>query len=122
MQKKGHVVSPYLRNIFESREKELLNEPTLREIYINPETNKTYGLGELIKRPKLAESLEIIAKEGADAIYGGGSLMQPLLDDIEKFNGIIKEDDLRDYRFGFFFELKSKPTLKLFQRKKLTKY
>jgi gamma-glutamyltranspeptidase / glutathione hydrolase / leukotriene-C4 hydrolase len=96
--REGHVVSPYLVNIFAESENDLLNEPTLREIYINPATNKTYKLGEKIKRVKLAETLEIIANEGIDVIYGGGRLGLSLVDEIRERGGIITEEDLLDYQ------------------------
>lgn len=94
----GHVVSPYLVNIFKGSEQRLLEEPSLREIFINPKTNKAWELGQKVKREQLAKSLEIIAIEGADAIYNNGSLAKILIDDIRKFGGIITEEDLLDYR------------------------
>lgn len=97
--REGHVVSPYLENVFASSENELMLEPTLKEIYINPVTNRTYKLNELIRRPKLAETLEVIAKEGANALYGGGSLVKGLIEDIAEHGGIITEEDLLDYKY-----------------------
>lgn len=94
----GHIVSPYLVNIFSGSEQKLLNEPSLREIYINPKTKKTWQLGQKIKLEQLAKSLEIIAIEGADAIYNNGSLAKHLIDDIRNFGGILTEEDLLDYR------------------------
>ncbi|CAO1382871.1 unnamed protein product [Diamesa serratosioi] len=94
----GHLVSPYLVNIFKGSEQRLLDEPSLREIYINPKTNKAWQLGERVKREQLAKSLEIIAIEGADAIYNNGSLAKDLINDIKNFGGIITEEDLLDYR------------------------
>lgn len=96
--REGHVVSPYLANIFANNENALLAEPSLREIYIDPSTNRTYRLNEKIKRLKLAETLEVIAREGVDSIYGGGSLAKGLVDDIRSRGGIITEDDLLDYK------------------------
>ena len=96
--KEGHVVSPYLLNIFSTSEQDLLNEPTLREIYIDPATNKTYKLNELIRRPKLAETLEIIAREGIKPIYGGGEMGKELIKEINERGGIMIEDDLLDFK------------------------
>lgn len=96
--RQGHVVSPYLRDVFASSEQDLLAEPTLRDIYINPITNKTYQLNDIIKRTKLAETLEVIAREGADAIYGGGSLAKELVKEIQDRGGIITEEDFLDYK------------------------
>lgn len=95
--REGHIVSPYLEWIFEDAS-DLLGEPSLSEIYINPATNQSYKENDIIKRPKLAETLEIIAKEGADALYGGGSLAAELIKEIRERGGIMTEDDLLDYQ------------------------
>lgn len=67
-----------------------------REVFIDPTTNTTYTLGQYVKRLKLAETLEIIAKEGADAIYNG-SLTEKLVADIRSYGGIITVNDLNTY-------------------------
>jgi gamma-glutamyltranspeptidase/glutathione hydrolase/leukotriene-C4 hydrolase len=96
--RQGHIVSPYLQNIFQSSEADLLAEPSLREIFINSATNKTYQLGDKIKRLKLADTLEIIAAEGADAIYGNGKVGKMMIEDVQARGGILTEDDLREYK------------------------
>lgn len=95
--REGHIVSPYLEWIFEDAS-DLLSEPTLSEIFINPATNQSYKLNDRIKRTKLAETLEIIAREGADALYGAGPLRQKFIEEIREKGGIMTEEDLRDYR------------------------
>jgi gamma-glutamyltranspeptidase / glutathione hydrolase / leukotriene-C4 hydrolase len=95
----GHEVSGYLARILSTRAERIHSEPTLAEIYINPVTNDTWREGDRIRRLKLADSLEIIAREGADALYSrGGSLLAPLIKDIESFNGIVTEDDFLNYK------------------------
>lgn len=96
--REGHIVSPYLVNVFADSEADLLLEPTLKEIYIDPSTNKAYKLGDKIKRPKLAETLEIISNEGIDVIYGGGRLGKSMVEEIRQRGGIITEEDLLDYQ------------------------
>lgn len=93
----GHEVSRYLENIFRNNEARIFAEPSLRAVYINPETNHTYGLGEKIKRLKLAETLEVIAEEGVDSIYGGGSIGSMMIEDVQKRNGILTIEDLKNY-------------------------
>ncbi|XP_063707824.1 scoloptoxin SSD14-like [Culicoides brevitarsis] len=97
--REGHLVTPYLARIFSRSQDKIMQEPSLREIYVDPVTNATYKEGEKIKRLKLAESLEIIAKEGVDALYSrNGSLFSNFINDIKNFGGIITEDDMLNYK------------------------
>lgn len=62
----------------------------------NPETGKLYEEGELMRRSKLADTLEIFQKEGGDALYTG-SLSQCFLQDLKNAGSIITADDLAKY-------------------------
>lgn len=95
--RKGHVVSDYLGNILKRRKELLLHSPTLAEIYIDPKTNDVYKVGDRVKRLKLAETLELIAKEGADTLYNNGTLAQRIVKDIRDVGGIITIEDLMKY-------------------------
>lgn len=65
-----------------------------REIFIDPTTNEPYAVGEKYKMLRLAETLEIIAEEGGEAIHNG-SLTEKLANDILQMGGIITAEDLR---------------------------
>lgn len=94
----GHKVSRYLEKVLKNREKQILNEPSLKEVFINPDTNHTWRQGDVLKRLRLAETLTKIAEEGADALYSrNGSLLRPFVEDIQNFGGIITEEDLLNY-------------------------
>lgn len=95
--RKGHIVSPYLGGILESRKETVFNSPTLREIYVDPITNDTYKVGDRVKRLKLADTFEIIQREGADSIYNNGTIGRMMVKDIEDIGGIITTKDLMDY-------------------------
>ncbi|XP_063705472.1 glutathione hydrolase 1 proenzyme-like [Culicoides brevitarsis] len=96
--KEGHVVSKTLAEALKSREKRILAEPTMSEIFIDPKTGKTWVEGDLLKRPKLGKSLEIMAAEGADALYSkNGSLIKDFIKDIQSLKGIITEEDMLRY-------------------------
>lgn len=96
--KEGHIVSSYMANALKSRHEQILQEPSLREIFINPVNNQPWKEGDKIKRLKLAESLEIVANEGANAMYSkNGSLLHAILNDIQSFGGIITEEDFLQY-------------------------
>lgn len=94
--KKGHLVTEFLARMFLSRDSRIRSDKGLTEVFINPETNATYTEGQYLKRLKLADTLEIIAVEGADAIYNG-SLTEELVQDIQSAGGIITKSDLNNY-------------------------
>uniref|UniRef100_A0A7M5EBM8 Gamma-glutamyltransferase n=1 Tax=Anopheles funestus TaxID=62324 RepID=A0A7M5EBM8_ANOFN len=96
--REGHLVTGYLERILKGREERIRNEPTLREVFINPDTQQTWREGDRIKRPTLADTLEVIAVEGADALYSrNGTLLPKLMRDLKQFGSIITEDDFYNY-------------------------
>lgn len=68
-----------------------------RESLFDERTGRVKKAGEIYYLPKLAETLQVIVKEGADAMYNG-SLTFKLLEDIRNANGIITEEDLANYK------------------------
>jgi gamma-glutamyltranspeptidase / glutathione hydrolase / leukotriene-C4 hydrolase len=48
--------------------------------------------------PKLANTLKVIAKEGASAFYGDGTFGKKLVEEIQGDGGIITMEDLRNYQ------------------------
>ncbi|XP_077286681.1 scoloptoxin SSD14-like isoform X2 [Arctopsyche grandis] len=93
----GYEVTDYFARVLRERKERILAEPSLSEIFINPETNDVWLEGEKIKRLKLAETLEIIARDGADALYNG-TLTKSFIQDIQDFDGIITEEDMNNYK------------------------
>ena len=57
--KEGILVTNNLARTFRSNAVRLMNEPSLKEIFVNPNTNDVYVEGDKVKRPKLAETLEV---------------------------------------------------------------
>lgn len=93
----GFPVSTHMRMAMENSEQRIMNEPTMSEVFINPKTGKIWLVGDIITRPKLAETLEIIAKEGADAFYKG-DLGKRFTDDVKELGGHITMEDLKNYK------------------------
>lgn len=77
-------------------ESKILDSKSLRETFINTIDNQLYKANSIIKRPKLAKTLEIIAKEGETAFYNG-SLTDTIVDEIQNGGGIITKEDLNRY-------------------------
>ncbi|GLV44896.1 uncharacterized protein CBL_14532 [Carabus blaptoides fortunei] len=95
--REGHYVTKYLARVFKSKQTTILKYPDLSAIFIDPITGDTWKEGQRIKRIKLAETLEIIAKEGAKALYNG-TLTKLLIDDIQDLGGILTEEDMHNYQ------------------------
>lgn len=95
----GHIVTDYLGRILSTREAIIKSSPTLSEIYVNPATGTVWQIGDYIKRTKLAETLEIIAKEGVDTLYkSGGTILELLMQDLREMGSIITEEDFTGYQ------------------------
>ena len=66
----------------------------------NSTTNELYGAGDVMKRPKLARTLEIIARSSSDAFYTG-ELADQIVNEIQSHGGIITKEDLAKYQVDF---------------------
>lgn len=69
----------------------------LKNTFTNPATGRLYVQGDTIKFPLLANTFEIISKEGPDAFYNG-SLTSDIVADIQEAGGIITVEDLNNYK------------------------
>ncbi|CAJ1068115.1 gamma-glutamyltransferase 5a [Xyrichtys novacula] len=69
---------------------------SLRKLY-SDENGKLLQTGDIIKFEKLADTMEVIAKHGADAFYNG-SIAEDLIRDMQEAGGTITMQDLAAYR------------------------
>lgn len=94
----GHVVSHYLDLVLRVMETDIYKSESLREVFVNPKTNKIWKIGDKIKREKLAETLEIIAEEGVDSMYSvNGTIAKRLVNEIRELGGILTIEDFTSY-------------------------
>ncbi|KAG5877461.1 hypothetical protein JTB14_024994 [Gonioctena quinquepunctata] len=93
----GIYLNGFEEKVMYNAKEALYSDPELRKIFIDPSTNCTRKEGQYYKRQKLAETLRIVAKEGADALYNG-SLTKDFVKDIQDHGGIITLEDMANYR------------------------
>ncbi|NXT57602.1 GGT1 hydrolase, partial [Pluvianellus socialis] len=96
--REGFHIGKGLAAAIRSKQEAIESNPSLCEVFCRG--GKILHEGDIIKMPKLANTYETIANEGADAFYTG-SLAKQIIDDIHiSFSfpgGILTLDDLRDY-------------------------
>ncbi|CAH1112677.1 unnamed protein product [Psylliodes chrysocephalus] len=95
--KNGQFVTEFLETRFKIRKELLYNDPTMRDTFFHKNSKEYYKSGEYLKRPRMARTLEIIAREGGDALHNG-SLTKGFVEDIRDKGGFITEKDMNNYK------------------------
>lgn len=73
----------------------MLDDPTWAAVYAP--RGALLVEGEWIKRDSYADTLEIIARKGPEALYSG-TIADDIIDTVKSAGGILTHDDLRDYK------------------------
>ncbi len=92
----GFVVNDYYQRYFQSAHKSFRLYPGSARHFLKSD-GTPYAQGETFKQPALAAALEIIADEGAGAVYRG-RIAQAIVHDMAAHGGLIRADDLARYR------------------------
>ncbi len=93
--REGFEVTPMYRRLVGFRQEVLADDPGSREIFLH--AGALPDLGQLIRQPDLAATLERLALEGRDGFYQG-ELAGRLVDGVRKAGGIWCRSDLAGYR------------------------
>lgn len=95
----GHHVTGYLARILRQRSDQIMAEPAMREVFVNPATGAVWLEGDRIRRERLADTLELIARDGAGTLYTkGGTVLERLLADLREMGSVLQEADFTGYR------------------------
>lgn len=99
LSRNGFKLTEFLAITIRNYETLMKNSPAFAAIFVNSVTGNLYNTGDIIKRPILAESLQIIAAEGVNSLYTeSGQLSQKLIPELQALGGIITARDLADYQ------------------------
>uniref|UniRef100_A0A034WZA3 Venom gamma-glutamyl transpeptidase n=1 Tax=Aphidius ervi TaxID=37627 RepID=A0A034WZA3_APHER len=96
--KKGFKITKTLHDALEKSQSDIENDETLRELFMDKETNSQSlkREGDLVKPTALCETLVTIASKGAGEFYNG-TLAKTIVEDLQSQSSIITEDDFSDY-------------------------
>lgn len=62
---------------------------------------RTPKAGEMFRNPELANTFELLAKEGKDTFYNGGTIARAIVDSVQRLGGYMTMDDLASHRSDF---------------------
>ncbi|CAD5223806.1 unnamed protein product [Bursaphelenchus okinawaensis] len=95
----GVPVSEYLSYVLEKKEWHFnLTTPNMDD-WINPETGRVWKFGDVLKRTKLADTLEkIAASEDPIKLFYEGVMADAIVREVQEAGGILTKEDLKNYR------------------------
>lgn len=76
--------------------RDLQRFPEFRKVFLK-NNGDAYQIGEILKQPDLAKSLQIIANEGATAFYHG-DIANKIVQDLQQHGGMLTTDDFAKHR------------------------
>ncbi|MFZ6654173.1 gamma-glutamyltransferase [Undibacterium sp. TJN19] len=91
----GFAISPHLAELIEDSKPELGKWPASRAIFFKD--GQPLRAGEILQQKDLAQSLRLIAKDGARAFYEG-SIGQKIVAEMQQHAGLISATDLKNYK------------------------
>lgn len=98
MCKNGFKLSTILASALKSSESSIRSDSELSKIFINPQTNELFKENDLVKMPKLAETLQILAESNSDIEFYDGKLTQSIVDEINTNGGNVQYNDFKEYK------------------------
>ncbi|VDM96206.1 unnamed protein product [Thelazia callipaeda] len=96
---KGFPITASLAQDLKKLEKTILEEPSLKKVFVNSETGKIYEEGDIITRDHLGATLQFIANstDPIELFYRGG-VAQTIASEFDEHGGFVSADDLSNYR------------------------
>ena len=91
--------------LFQSKESSILATPSM-SVFINPKTMRVWQENDTMTRPKLANTLRVLAGHplGGNALYNRTSYLSHwLAEDLQQQGGIMTVEDLENYKYTYIF-------------------
>ncbi len=95
---KGIVVTADLANSLKKREQRLKRSLASAQIFYRPD-GSLYQRGDTLVQTDLAQSMKLIARDGASAFYQG-PIADKLVADMKLHDGLITANDLKNYKIA----------------------
>jgi gamma-glutamyltranspeptidase len=111
MARDGVVITPYLGHAInlKSSKKKIYEHPELLKLLTKNHNGKILlGEGDILTNPALAETLEAVAEDGADALYKG-ERAEKMAQEVQALGGILTAEDVTNFRATMRDPLITKP-------------
>ncbi|MDF2368570.1 gamma-glutamyltransferase [Sneathiella sp.] len=103
--REGFTIRPHMHTYWRSNESKLGRVDMIEKLRFSEDSRTLYfnekgelkEQGSVIKNPGLAQSLSVIAEQGADAFYDG-PLTERIVDDFANNGGLLSREDLHSYQ------------------------
>lgn len=92
---RGFAATPYLADCVADCAADLARDPEIAAVFLPG--GRPLAPGERVCNPAYADTLRLVARDGAAALYGG-ALGQALVDDMRRHGAYLAADDLQRYR------------------------
>ncbi|CAF0712388.1 unnamed protein product [Brachionus calyciflorus] len=93
----GFKLSNALSSALKLKESLILKNELLRQVFINPETNKVYKENDTVKMLKLGKTMQILSEHGPDAFYNG-VLTGFIVSEMNENGGNVTLEDFARYK------------------------
>uniref|UniRef100_A0A0N5AJW6 Gamma-glutamyltranspeptidase 1 n=1 Tax=Syphacia muris TaxID=451379 RepID=A0A0N5AJW6_9BILA len=95
---KGFPVSSNLALILKRKERQIMDEKSLRAVFVNPNTGKVYEEGDRLTRYSLGQTLQMIANASdPNYLFYKGEIAKIIVSEMKENGGIITAKDLYSY-------------------------
>ncbi|CAI4231516.1 unnamed protein product [Auanema sp. JU1783] len=95
----GFPVSSNLAMVLSDKESMIQAEPTMKDLFVDSATGRVYEEGDILKRPTLGFTLQMLANESDPlALFYTGGMAQQIIGEMSNAGGLLTKEDLANYK------------------------